>query len=100
MDVTLGKSATIKRVYNNNVLLAMEADSTEVVLLGKGSVSSADRVKPWTLPWPINVSWLRGSTGPLSWRDCSATHPLTTSRWPRRSPSWVMPLWAWSRDSR
>jgi len=36
MDVTLGKSATIKRVYNNNVLLAMEADSTEVVLLGKG----------------------------------------------------------------
>jgi beta-glucoside operon transcriptional antiterminator len=36
VDVTVGNSASIKRVYNNNVLLAIEADSTEVVLLGKG----------------------------------------------------------------
>jgi len=36
VDVTAGKLASIKRVYNNNVLLAVEADSTEVVLLGKG----------------------------------------------------------------
>jgi beta-glucoside operon transcriptional antiterminator len=36
VDLTVGKSASIKRVYNNNVLLAMEDDDTEVVLLGKG----------------------------------------------------------------
>ena len=36
MDVTVGKPASIKRVYNNNVVLATEDDTTEVVLLGKG----------------------------------------------------------------
>jgi beta-glucoside operon transcriptional antiterminator len=36
VGLTVGKSASIKRVYNNNVLLATEADDTEVVLLGKG----------------------------------------------------------------
>ncbi|MEC5183924.1 beta-glucoside operon transcriptional antiterminator [Cryobacterium sp. MP_3.1] len=35
-DLISSKQASIKRVYNNNVLLAVEADSTEVVLLGKG----------------------------------------------------------------
>ncbi|MEO5779547.1 PRD domain-containing protein [Arthrobacter oryzae] len=34
MEVT--QQASIKRVYNNNVVLAIEADATEVVLLGKG----------------------------------------------------------------
>ena len=35
-DLTTSTQAIIKRVYNNNVVLAIEADSTEVVLLGKG----------------------------------------------------------------
>ena len=35
-DLTTSTQASIKRVYNNNVVLAIEADSTEVVLLGKG----------------------------------------------------------------
>ncbi|TFD87091.1 PRD domain-containing protein [Cryobacterium lactosi] len=36
MDLTGPVPASIKRVYNNNVVLAVEGDSTEVVLLGKG----------------------------------------------------------------
>jgi beta-glucoside operon transcriptional antiterminator len=35
-EVTASTDAVVKRVYNNNVLLSVEADSTEVVLLGKG----------------------------------------------------------------
>ncbi|WP_425860162.1 PRD domain-containing protein [Arthrobacter sp. TWP1-1] len=36
MDLTRGTSATIKRVYNNNVLLAELHDGSEMVLVGKG----------------------------------------------------------------
>jgi beta-glucoside operon transcriptional antiterminator len=36
MDLTRGNSATIKRVYNNNVLLAELGDGSEMVLVGKG----------------------------------------------------------------
>ena len=36
MDMTGSAPASIKRVYNNNVVLAIEEDTTEVVLLGKG----------------------------------------------------------------
>lgn len=36
MEMTGSMPATIKRVYNNNVVLATEEDTTEVVLLGKG----------------------------------------------------------------
>lgn len=36
MDVTRGGTATIKRVYNNNVLLAELGDGSEMVLVGKG----------------------------------------------------------------
>lgn len=35
-DVTASTQASVKRVYNNNVVLAIETDATEVVLLGKG----------------------------------------------------------------
>lgn len=35
-DVTASTQASVKRVYNNNVVLVIEADATEVVLLGKG----------------------------------------------------------------
>jgi beta-glucoside operon transcriptional antiterminator len=35
-DMTASTQASVKRVYNNNVVLAVEADTTEVVLLGKG----------------------------------------------------------------
>ncbi|MFP5312111.1 MAG: PRD domain-containing protein [Actinomycetes bacterium] len=35
-DVTAPAPATVKRVYNNNVVLVVEPDDTEVVLLGKG----------------------------------------------------------------
>jgi beta-glucoside operon transcriptional antiterminator len=35
-DETPTRHPTVKRVYNNNVVLAMEDDGTEVVLLGKG----------------------------------------------------------------
>jgi beta-glucoside operon transcriptional antiterminator len=35
-DVTASTQASVKRVYNNNVVLAIESDATEVVLLGKG----------------------------------------------------------------
>lgn len=34
--MTASTQASVKRVYNNNVVLAVEADATEVVLLGKG----------------------------------------------------------------
>ncbi|MFQ4147439.1 PRD domain-containing protein [Arthrobacter sp. LAPM80] len=36
MDVNRGGPATIKRVYNNNVLLAELGDGSEMVLVGKG----------------------------------------------------------------
>lgn len=36
MDVSRGGPATIKRVYNNNVLLAELGDGSEMVLVGKG----------------------------------------------------------------
>ena len=36
MDLIQGASATIKRVYNNNVLLAELGDGSEMVLVGKG----------------------------------------------------------------
>lgn len=36
MDLTRGNAATIKRVYNNNVLLAELGDGSEMVLVGKG----------------------------------------------------------------
>ncbi|POH57620.1 transcriptional antiterminator [Arthrobacter glacialis] len=36
MELTQGSSATIKRVYNNNVLLAELSDGSEMVLVGKG----------------------------------------------------------------
>lgn len=36
MDLTRGPAGTIKRVYNNNVLLAELADGSEMVLVGKG----------------------------------------------------------------
>ncbi len=36
MDLTRGNAASIKRVYNNNVLLAELADGSEMVLVGKG----------------------------------------------------------------
>lgn len=36
MGVKPSTQASIKRVYNNNVVLAIESDTMEVVLLGKG----------------------------------------------------------------
>ena len=36
LDLTRGNAASIKRVYNNNVLLAELADGSEMVLVGKG----------------------------------------------------------------
>ncbi|TFB54264.1 PRD domain-containing protein [Cryobacterium sp. TMT2-17-1] len=36
MEVKPSTQASIKRVYNNNVVLAIESDTMEVVLLGKG----------------------------------------------------------------